>query len=535
MDGAIWYKHFDESPEPVQRYLVGKQAMDDEAAAQKELAYDDDAWDRVMDVVWQTIFLHLSEEDFSARVSRLAGDRKPDEIERVVLLKLVLPLADVVMWDVERRLQELGVPIGEIQSVSRVALRPVSYGAAVRRIAAQAHLSLLSEEMVRRTRDILISYLKGVRLIEQVKEILQRNQSEGGIGFTREQAEVFAKAMEDFLNANQVISEQEYADWFTTAQREAQSKQIAERVQTSSTAPATDTDLPPSARPITSARSQVAITALSQTVETTVQQLGVGGSDPYVQKRLASIISTRLRDVRNAFQIKEVLTREVKVGGLGLAAPEVERIAAAIEAAYAQSHGQIADEEKRSIEQIQSEQGKKIEERRKRESEEHAQWFQDKVVASQKEETARQEMFTAMKKSSEKKSSELGARSSERQNENRMDSVEAPVRLIGLTEELSDLTLDSFRRLAKAPEQATAKIYQKLETLKQESFERWTGGVQSWRRSPLQRLYLQLVAQSFAAGKPVAALVEEKRATDPTIPTAEEIGAIMTLNTKIHL
>jgi hypothetical protein len=115
-----------------------------------------------------------------------------------------------------------------------------------------------------------------------------------------------------------------------------------------------------------------------------------------------------------------------------------------------------------------------------------------------------------------------------------MVDIVPPMRLSGLGEELQTMDIETFRRQAKTPEQAAEKIFQKLETLKRENFERWTEGVTAWRSSPLQQQYLKLVAESFATAKPVAQLVEEKRKVDPKLPTAEELGAIIALNARIQ-
>ena len=115
-----------------------------------------------------------------------------------------------------------------------------------------------------------------------------------------------------------------------------------------------------------------------------------------------------------------------------------------------------------------------------------------------------------------------------------MDSVSAPVRLKGLAEELADMTWEEFRRLAKTPDQGAEKIRQKLETLKGESFESWTQGIQAWRRSPLQQEYLKLVTESFTSGKPVIEVVQARHAADAHIPTADEISALIQLNSTIQ-
>ena len=208
MDGKIWLTYYESAPDSVQGYLLDQKSVEDEKRAQKQLAYENDAWDRVMDVVWQTIFEQLPWQEFRDQLKKLAGDRKPEDVEKSVLFNVVLPLADLVAWDVEGRLQELGLSLAEIQNVPRIALRPVSYGAAVRRVMVQAKISLLSEELFRRAREVVVSYLKGVRTIDQVKETFQRTQSDGGVGLSPAQAQIFIDTLAQFLLTTQVMSEQ---------------------------------------------------------------------------------------------------------------------------------------------------------------------------------------------------------------------------------------------------------------------------------------------------------------------------------------
>lgn len=515
-----WLKGFNAAPEAVQDYLLDPVSGKQEEAAQTKLAYDNDAWDRVMDVVWELLFKKLSKPEFANKCKAVAGDRKVQDVEKVLLQWLVLPLADMVTWDVEARLLELGVPLGEIQGSVRVSLRPVSYGAAVRRIASLAKISLLNEEVVRKLRDAMVSYIKGVRTQEQMLEILQRSQAEGGLGFALPQAQSFMVEMEKFLATTQVMSEQDFAVWYRNFQQEAN----AEEAEAATEKPqAEDTDLIGLKR-----ASATPATALDQAVEQAVSQFGDLKLDDYIMKRLRNVVSTRFRDVRNPLQTKSMLERETTVGGVGLKAEDAARIAGIIESVYQAQHSAIEEEERKQIESTQEEQRKKIEERKQRESEEHAAWYKQKVAGA-KGDAAVEQLRAVMQG---KPLAETAGQRAE--SKPTMVDIVAPTRLTGLADELKTMDIDTFRRQAKTPEQAAEKVFQKLETLKRENFERWTDGVQAWRSSPLQQQYLKLVAESFATAKPVAQLVEEKRKIDPKLPTAEELGAIIALNAKIQ-
>ncbi|MDP3793579.1 MAG: hypothetical protein Q8R07_02390 [Candidatus Uhrbacteria bacterium] len=532
MDKETWKQKYDEQPLAVQDYLLSSQSSLNAGRAQAQLAYDNDAWDRVMDVVWDTVFAKLSKEDCRERLRRLAGDRKPEDVEKAVLFHVILPLADLISWNAEGRLQELVVPLADIQSAFRVSLRPASYGAATRRIAALAKIHLLSEEMVRRLREVLISSIKGVRTIEQVKETVQRRQGDGGLGFSREQAEAFGKAMTDFLASTQVMPEQEYAEWLNKIEQEGNTKkEIRDTIETSANPEEAEI-----AGHVANKLMAPAHVTFSQdeAIDAAVGQIGLSGLDEYMTKRLRNLISTRLRDVRNAMDTKAVLSRAPQVGGMGLSSEEADRIAPVIEKFYQENHQKIEAEERGQIEATAIEQQKKIEERKKRESEEHAKWFQEKVQGINPLAAAHDQVVAAMKAGTGGKDQTLDI-SHKSLGGTTIDGVQPPpVRLTGLTEEIGGMGVAEFRRLAKTPETAVEKIKQKFETLKQESFEHWTEGIEAWHRSPMQQQYLKLVSESFATGKPVAALVAERRAQDPSFISPEEIAALVQLNSQIH-
>lgn len=529
MDRETWLKKYEEAPASVQEYLLDPVSSEQESAAQEKLAYDHDAWDRVMDVVWDVVFGGISMAEFRDRIKQVAGDRKPEDVERAVLHHVVLPLADLVSWDVEGWLQQLGVPLSDIQGSIRVSLRPVSYGAAVRRAAAMAKVSLITEEIVRRTRDLLVSLTKGVRTPDAVLEALQRPQQDGGVGFTRQQAEAYLKAIQELLATTEVISEQEYADWHTTQRRIETVQAMSGRKV--STGDGEDDEVHQTAARMPKTRPQG---TLDLAIEDAVAKTGLS-LDDYLTKRLRNTISTRLRDVRNAEQAKALLSRDTKVGGLGLSPEDAERVSAVIEQAYLAQHEAIAGEEKKKIEMTMTEQKQKIEERKKRESQEHAEWFEKKVAGKQSLFAELAQNQYPVSRIPERGATGYGLRATGATPQT-LDGVSVPAaRLTDLTSEVGGLTVAEFRRLGKDPKQAADRIRQKFEALKAESFERWTDGVQAWRSSPLQQAYLSLIAESFSKGTPVAQLAEAKRAANPEALSAEELGAIIELNGDIQL
>ncbi|KAA0205779.1 hypothetical protein EDM68_04725 [Candidatus Uhrbacteria bacterium] len=514
-----WLQFFDAQPGSVQGYLLSNEAGEREAKAQDKLAYDNDAWDRVMDVVWDLLFLKTSRGEFTNRIRKLAGDRKPEEVERAVLQWVVLPLADLVVWDVETRLMDLGVPASELQAVNRISLRPVSYGVAARRIASAASISLLGEDSVNRLRDVLVSFIKGVRTEEQVLEILQRKQAEGGLGFAKPQADAFVARMKEFLATTEVMSETAFAEWLQNFQREAEAEQAHIASQAAKTGDKKTEGM------IGETRTRKFDPVLEQTVDQAVQNINLKEPlEEHLLTRLRNLISSRLRDVRNREQILTVLQREQKVGGMGFDPAEADRVTQVIEQVYKDKRTAVEEEARAKIQRIQEEQKQKVEERKKRESEEHAAWYREKVAPAKGEEALRHLIIEGSKQPL----AQTGRPTS-------LDGITGPgSRLTGLADELRNMDIEAYRRLSRDPQQAADRVMEKLDTLKRESFDRWTEGVEAWRQSPLQQQYLKLVTESFSSGKPVAQLVEEKRKADPRLPSAEELGSIIALNGRIQ-
>ncbi len=538
MDSFEWQAGFNRCPKIVQDYFLDPASGENEDKAQQLLALDNDAWDRVSNPAWVLVFDGMNKQEFREEIKKVAGEHNPDEVERILLQYVVFPVADLVAWDVEGRLQELGVPASQLQSAFRISLRPMSYGAAARRVATNAKLSVLTEEVARRLREILVSYLKDVRTIEQVKQALQQSQAEGGVGFSREQAEAYMVELEKLQLAVQILSEQDYANWYANFQREASAKLLdqpgpGQKLPVTPVAPGEDV-------PVVRGSTDTYDSLLEAAVEETVQKLSVTGLDDYLLKRLRNIVSTRLRDVRNALQVKEVLVRDSKIGGLDRHPEEADAMVSVIEAAYQAHRAELMAAEQQRIEGMKRAQDQKRDIRRKQESEAHADWYRQKVqetnpwAAALNAQSVNASPTTQPTQPSTSWPTAMPAVPTDPNARPVIDSIRPPNRLMSLGSELAGTTLAEFRRMARTPEEATERVWQKFETLKQESYERWQEGTQAWRQSPLQQQYLQLVAQSFTSGRPVAEIARELHEQDPNQPTAEEIGAILLINNRLH-
>jgi hypothetical protein len=450
-----------------------------------------------------------------------------------------------------------------------VILEPLSYAGAASEIAGASGLSLLVPHLHERLRDLLVSRVKGVRVDAQVHELLVREEKLGGLGLTEEVAKRVVAEMNRLLTGTEIISEEEYAERLRLEERKKSQPEVVP--------PTPHTEDEAEIQRITDgmgASTDIA-SALDEAVETVFAGIVDRPTDEYLARRLRYLISSRLRDVRSLLDLKQLLTRDTKLGGLGLAPEAAEVMAAAIENGYQTFHATIMDEEKKKLAQQLEEQKVKIEQRKAQEAEEHAKWYREKVLTRQQAAegqeafaanvrrtlpgafepaapaTAQSATFVAVPTQTNTASAP-SATAPHAQTEVKVSPATAVFqatppakprlddvtyrgpRLMGPVEELRAMTLAEFRRLAKDPSMAVEKILSRVAILSQESFERRIEGIRAWQSSPLQGMYMRLVAESFRSGTPIAELVDTKRRGGEEVPTSAELAAMISLNSTLH-
>jgi hypothetical protein len=571
------YESFAEMPPGLRHYVFTPEFNKADELIRDDYALSKEQTELIGDKVMDAIFNDTSLGQALADIKQaLVPTPVPDDRWK----DLVADILKLELWPIRELFGEEMTTIisqGEINTAgwpsTGVLLNPLTYSGAATEIAARAGFSLLGPHMRERLRDLVMSRVKGIRTDAQVKETMLRQGDFGGLGFDATMADKTIAVMAEVLDSVQVMSEQEYADWLAEeAKRKTETQDAAGDEESDPEIAALKANMQVAARPPS---------VLEQAIETAWQKITTKPTDEYLEKRLRNIISSRLRDVRSATDLLQLLQRDSKVGGMGYSPDEADGLAAQIEASYTEFRQAIMAEEKQKLDSQLTLQKQKIEERKKREAEEHARWYQEKVLAKKnaeehKKKVAEQFLQIAQQtaahpvdtKAKQVEAARFGpmvaatpavttpgkatgpvsappaqikvsAATAALQKQAadlkpRLEDVRggAP-RLVGLAQELRALTLVEFRRLGP-PEVSTQKIMQKIDTLAQESFEKRLEGIKAWQNCPLQQSYLNLVAQSFKAGKPVDQLSEDLRKTGQDAPTAAEISAIISLNSKLH-
>jgi hypothetical protein len=114
-----------------------------------------------------------------------------------------------------------------------------------------------------------------------------------------------------------------------------------------------------------------------------------------------------------------------------------------------------------------------------------------------------------------------------------MHDIKLMPKIMGPIEELQFLDLVNFRRLSQTPTEATAKIFAKIKLLERDGYDKMVAGVRAWRQSPLNRFYLRLGQEAIGQGVFLKEIIAARQKAGQEYLRLEEIEAIVSLNSKL--
>jgi hypothetical protein len=501
-------------------------------------------------------YLVALEDEFKNKIP----DADRDRMYARLLAERFVPLNDALQPSAEEvaKAEGLQLPAG---SYYRVYLKPLSFSGTATEVSETAGLSSAGGPLRDRLRNLILEKVKNKMVDAQIMETLTRGLDFGGLGLEKSLAVKVLAVLNDILSRAQIMSEEEYSAWLT------------EKIQPKATVQAGKPQRPPSPEDaeIEAIKQDMHLPAAGvkgaseQAVDAIVTQLGPLALDEYLTDRLRNAVSSRLRDVRSEIEFRQLLARSRKVGGLELDEAKVNEVAGQVEQGYQKFHTNIAGEEKQKIEVQLAEQKQKIEERRGREAQERAAWFEEKIKSRSsgeaqalqglnrlrsletREAAKEQEKFGPMLEVPAEGQSTVKVSSATVKLEqtqaaapSSLDSItpatksSAP-KLVGLVGELGSMNMEEFRRLDREPATAAQKILQKIQTLAQESLEKRLDGIKSFRASPLQTTYVSLMGESFRTGKPVLDLAAAKRQSGENTLSPDEVRALLQINSQLNV
>jgi len=119
-------------------------------------------------------------------------------------------------------------------------------------------------------------------------------------------------------------------------------------------------------------------------------------------------------------------------------------------------------------------------------------------------------------------------RSSSDNGRPKVEDVKFVPKLFGPIDELAQLDLSNYRRLADDPQRACQKIMDKLDLLEDDSMEKRVQGINALKQSPLYNLYSKVITESFSTGSAFNQVIDAGGGLK-----LDEFKAIMDLNKKI--
>lgn len=115
----------------------------------------------------------------------------------------------------------------------------------------------------------------------------------------------------------------------------------------------------------------------------------------------------------------------------------------------------------------------------------------------------------------------------------KMEDVKPRPKVMGPLEELRYLDLTNFRRLGSNPKEITAKIVMKIRLLQKDGYDRMVEGVQAWRQSPVNRIYVRLVQEAVAKNMTLRETIAARQAENKDTLSMDEVEAIVAMNSQL--
>ena len=114
-----------------------------------------------------------------------------------------------------------------------------------------------------------------------------------------------------------------------------------------------------------------------------------------------------------------------------------------------------------------------------------------------------------------------------------MHDIKPMPKIMGPIEELQFLDVVNFRRLASTPAEITSKILAKIKLLEKDGYDKMVAGVVAWRQSPVNRLYLRLGQEAIVKSQSLKEIIAARKIAVQDYLNMDEIEAIVGLNSKL--
>lgn len=440
----------------------------------------------------------------------------------------LLPIADYV-GNVEASIRSWGGNVDLFSSVPCVQVESIKPEYLVQQVLKEMDIFLQDEHLQRRLEFVLAGCFMGEKTQEETKAVLQRPIKIGGLALEEKIAEGLVAFIQEKKKLPQPhppsvlpdfsVKEVEVIDFLSEDKKEVEEAQkkvdILQKQRT------------PLCNP-------------QQAIERVLQQTGnIKGLTSLLaqeerKKRFAQIVESRMREVRNGLLTKQQLERSENEGGLGFSGPFLVQVMELIEQVFDQY--QKEEQQVCFAEKLKQQKNKQEKESIKKELERQeissfakryvsltgkapqemiqpisharvsvAQTKQEGLQAyEQKIDRQKVKEILETTKKVNRQPAEISQTISPNNlslEKPRMQDIRPMHHLVGPVQELGEMTLVHFRRLASDPHLAAGKIKDKIDLLEEEGYEQKIKGIQAWKHSPLFQLYADVSRKIFLSGK----------------------------------
>lgn len=295
---------------------------------------------------------------------------------------------------------------------------------------------------------------------------------------------------------------------------------------------------------------------VTDTVTRIAHEFSVPFADEHLERRFASIVTARLKDIRNSADTLDMLTRSVKVGGMGLDMQTAESIVARAteEARKFTTHEGVQSLIEQQQKQVVSAMPKppKVPIEPRPALPPTPQPVQPEPVATAAPTPVVVKPVTAVPVATPKQPvmpaqavpvrptvmpippSMPTAAFRPAADRPTVSDIKGSSRLVGPVEELRSLTLNDYRRLGPDALGTIRRLYEKIQQLGKESFSRRAEGIKAWRESEPYKLYVAMGQESLLQAKTMADVIAARQQQNQPALTEQEFSYISELNRKLR-
>jgi len=350
-------------------------------------------------------------------------------------------------------------------------------------------------------------FLTGVRDALETKDVLTRGTKVGGVGLDAATADRIVQALGQQLKELQeagVLIRKE-----TVKPPETSTFHLVKPGKSSVMQPEDEAEIEQIRRKVVP--GDVVGDRIRAAVDRVIQRTGAKFKSEDASRRFRTAVESRMRDIRDHQETLDLLTRPSAAGGFGIPKEQVEKVLRVVEEEVRTLHAKAVPRGGDQLPPLRVRGG-------------------EGELPSDRNPSP--PPLTLRGGASPPQVSGLKSQVSGRPKMQDIRPV-AP-RLVGPIEELQQLTLQDFRKIAKAPAEAAQRIVEKLALLEKDSFTKRAEGVKALRGSPLMVVYAEVLGAALMAKRKAEEEVKERLVKDKSALTWEELQALRDLNAQLR-